>query len=111
MSDDIVERIRESYGDEWIDVQDAADEIERLRERIKELKKENSALLGFQMCENHITDEQINAAWKDRFTEGSGAIHLKAELLGIEQCYTCGEDFIYDDCPDCKGEGWVRVKS
>ena len=31
---DIVKRIRESYGDEWPEIQEAADEIERLEKRL-----------------------------------------------------------------------------
>jgi hypothetical protein len=62
-------------------------------------------------------DEMIDRAWKDRFTEGSGAIHLKAKLLHIFRCERCdGEGEIIPvhksgfKCPDCAkftGHGWV----
>ena len=74
-----------------------------------------------------ITTNLIDAAWKDRYKEGYGAIHLKARLLGIDPCEECGgtgedsrmglfnprtgeyERINIEECPVCHGHGW-RIK-
>jgi hypothetical protein len=90
-----------------------------LRARVEELE-EQGRLREADFCAefpgHHITDEQIDAAWKDKFTEGSGAIHLKAKLLNIFRCEGCGgsgklcRPGWIQKCHVCNGHRWVIVR-
>jgi hypothetical protein len=92
--------------------------IEYLKARVEELEKEKpepgmwSIPIGY-----HITDEQIDAAWK--YTkEGwdcGQSVEDALNKINIFECEGCGGEgnsysaAEYNDkpCPDCNGHGWV----
>ena len=105
-----VERLKDQIVEDVI--------FKALRERIEELESRD---IGEDIQEfNHahgvyeITTEQIDTAWRDRYKEGYGAIHLKARILGIDHCEECGGEGVVDNnrmkpvsCVPCHGHGWV----
>lgn len=125
---DIVERLRTVVSDL---ADEAADEIERLRgqlretanqsvrsreldiaqikgqrQRIAELEKLNSQLIGEiggDVCGHIITDAQIDAAWAKRVlipsadNDDSANTYIPIKPLGIERC---------GGCEECEGDGW-----
>ena len=91
-----------------------AKEIIEKDKRIEELEETNSALLGFQMCEYHITADQIDAAWADAWRRYRGTVSTAGfsslEKVGIVACEECGGGVskAWDNgCPSCHGHGWI----
>ena len=108
------------------------DEIKRQDRRIEELEKDvrREWLIGYDEAHtetekkaHHITDAQIDAAWKwvpDVIVKQRGMLVEPALAeLGILRCEGCGgsgvavvqagpdiHEKMQDECPDCNGKGW-----
>jgi hypothetical protein len=95
-----------------------AAEVMRLQAEVERLKLEHNVeinrLLGVSVCSaHHITDEQIDKAWK--FGEcflGPARNNLlkQLSLIGIVKCPECeGVGVgVSEHCTNCAGHGWIR---
>jgi hypothetical protein len=103
----------------------AAEEIERLRERIEELESEVKALTGTVEGYEFISHDKIDAMWElandPSLTYLDRCYHRKIlAQAGIVECEVCGgigrvptpttyaiETGAWDEsCPACHGRGW-----